>query len=362
MLASPSSIDVRLTNRSQSLPNFEGNESHRTGIVGVDTIRLRGVLARRPSSQTWGSFYSSRNGSASTDISRTVQLRKHVMLIVNLRDEVPTAAFEFSVPNYVKGNNLAPSSVTDVMNSTEDLWFEACRFVEWATPFDELEIMRLDATLDFLSPSAATTTSLLDGLRSLDVPYHPPTVSYEHHKELTSVRVGSGKRWKTTIYAKDEEILSRVAKTHDRTEKSRLRSLAIEAEGQVRCEVLTRKAVLKERGIITLADLNTQNIASLHRSFFERAGFGATVGSKRWAAMFKDADEQTKKVLDPAISMLLREANGCPIQASANSLAKYKKIAKLHGLTVADFMPGASTNSVHLDYANALLRTEHSAT
>jgi hypothetical protein len=309
----------------------------------------------------WDHLHSSRTGSGFADTTGVVHLGDGVMLKANLASEVPTAWFEYSVPNYLEGHNLAPSSVTDVMGSASDFWTTADHFVDWATPVQELQIMRLDAALDFTSPSPSATTSLLDGLRSLDSPYHPPTTSYEHDKGLTSVRVGRGTRWKAILYAKDQELFAHAARTRDATEKARLLHLGGQATGQVRCEVLMRKPVLRERGITTLADLNTQNVIGLHRCYFDRAGFGAAVGSNRWTAIYRDADEQTKKLLTPVITMLTLQAHGLRMQASPNSLAKYKQVAKQHSLTAADFMPGAPTNAVRLDYTNALLITDYKA-
>ncbi len=345
---------ARVTSRSRSPQNswcLSSNEP----FVGVDTIRVRGRVGGFDfEGFDHHSYCRTPEGrvlrSARTHITRGVALQLRVNPPHTNDSE---ATFELSVPRFLRENNLSPASGDEVMYAVTSIAQLAESLVTWKQEPPALDLMRADVARDMKYRRRPDFNGFIEGQRLLPVSYKAPVQTWGDIDGYTNLRWGQGGRWRFSIYDKAAEMYHQAAKRP--RDRGYLNSLAQQAEGTIRTELLLRRPVLKEKGIFTLSDVTEERMSKLHRAYYRRVGLDKEVGGldKVKAAAVMASEEDYKMVLD-VIGMLEMEAMRLPVPRSQPTLAKYRKAAERLGLSAADFVRGRES-SLRLDYESGVL-------
>jgi hypothetical protein len=262
---------------------------------------------------------------------------------------------ECSIPKVLHGHNLHVASVDDTLELLNHLVSRAGWLVEWAQPVDAMRIMRIDLTKDFHLQDRAHLDALVEGQRLLKPAYRPRVQTFDETGGYTNLRRGSGKRWRMSVYAKQDELVAQRPRTASGSwERALLDGLIVEAEGVLRNELMIRRPVIVDVGVETVADISDQAIQTIHRKYFHRAGLDMEVGGiDKVRAAYILAEPHQQKAFGNMLGMLFLESRNLPTGVSHNTEAKYRKMARDFDLSAADLT--GTQSSLRLDYESGLL-------
>jgi hypothetical protein len=282
-----------------------------------------------------------------------VELRGGVPLRISRYNGRTWARIEQSIPVYVDGLNTVASSVEQVRQAIQDLYFAASTFVDWEADWDDLRVVRLDLPRDFDEVPDVSLT--LDGLAALAVPRTTVNARYADTARggAQSLRRGVARSWHATLYDKTAEVRDHADRTRDRQRRARLLRSAADFPSRVRFEPSLRRRLLERRGINTVSDLAEDRLTELSRDMFIRCRFDATVGGwphlEAVARGLQDSDPENRGFFPDVLGTLLSDALGIEDFCGERSAKRNRQLARRWGLNVSDLIQSAGSGT-RLDY------------
>lgn len=253
---------------------------------------------------------------------------------------------EASLPKRVGADNVEGLPLPDAVDALYALYEEARQFVrlERGTDDDPMfaEVVRLDLVRDF--DGVEGVGGVLDGLAAVEQPGRVKVRRFADPSrgQAQTLRVGP-KAWGCTLYDKHAE------------------TGGLAAPGRVRFETRLHRDQLSSEwakahgGKVVHAfalDERPEDMATLSRAWFDRAGFGRAVGSSSGLAeKLVGLEARTAGMLWAYLTL-----PGFAGDLSAPTRRRYRRLAESLGVAPAFFGEGDTVRRVRLDYVSGRLR------
>jgi len=327
------------------------------GVVGIDTLRVRGSVSRF----NLGAFdtVKYRNTPEGSRLSgATVLLPSGIYLVLDYRGKNNVrATFEFSVPNVLFGNNVVLATPEQARDLVARLAGEAQQYLDWAQATGSFLISRIDITKDCYFEHQAELDAFVESQFLLKLPYNPDIRLVTDTDGSTYLKRGSwnssGERWASVLYGKTAQVRALASATGLTTaEQARLLDLAEGAEHVVRNETRLRRPVLRGSALDMVGDISKDTVEELHLHYFHRAGFDREVGgAHKLRLAYERFSDDDREYFSKVIGMLTMERLGLPPTEVRNTLSNYQRIARKYGLSAADVTLREGTLVLHYNAA-----------
>jgi len=334
-----------------ALPSKTNARECPTTSVGIDTIGVRGHLAKRPDfarfeHRNLADYDLSGDGFVSTAWTPLDGVR---LGATSSGHDGPSAYWEISVPMAANGHNLYPLPCLEAMEVLRQIFELASGVVEWGVPFEDLSVSRLDTTRDFCG--IEDIPEVLVALSHLPIPGQAQRDIWATSGGLHGISVQVASRWRAQFYDKQKQLAGLRPAVPD--------ELTDAAQGVLRFECRTWRSVNRVKPFATIGGLSHEVLDAHNRHYFDLCQFGQEVTgfSKVQEGIARSLMESKS---DDFARMLghqhfIAQTGKGPYNPVTN--AKYKKMAKELNISVADLM-SAATRSLQLDHATGLLNVE----
>src|SRR3984885_13260418 len=220
-----------------------------TACAGIDTIKVGGQLAKRPDLSEFQTTTQHDYGSTGERFaSAGWTFLEGVKFIArsNHYGQGPYAMWEVSLPTARYGHNLQSVELSEALAALYRTYELGSEFVEWAVPFEDLSIKRLDSDRNFSGIEDISGT--LAALSHLTVPTLPQALAWRTSRGVHSIGCLKAGRWKTQLYNKKLELQHKLART-DSAARQPIEEAIARADGVLRFECRTWTPVNKEKHI-----------------------------------------------------------------------------------------------------------------
>lgn len=348
-------------------------DSEVPGNFGVDTVRLVGPVHD-------GSFAlpvqrSKRVVDAHGEISPQIRTTSSVMLPGGLevvvrrgKDGATRAAVEFSVPRRRRGDNTRPATVAETLDTVGKVYASAAEHVEWDCGPDDLELHRLDIARDF--EKVLYPGELLDRLARVAAPRTATNAWFTSDCTGVQTLYRKTERWTARLYERGNQYAQKAASNP--SERAHYERLARQEAGKIRFEVQLRRQALRKAGLVAVQDLSTDALWEQAVKYFGTTRFGSVVGDgaaplveAAIAALGKAGGKH--RSLAAVFGHVWLDHYGVPSSVSANTAARYRRLASDWGVTGRDLHEGdfprvrLDLRSGELVYAEGLLSEDNPA-
>jgi len=334
------------------------------GWCGVDTIRLAVPLGAGGAELSHRRIKEIANEQTGEIVTYTTgswqQLPSGLWLNVRPTPKGRMASLEFSAPKLLRGHNVVPVTVSELILAVTPVWDEAAEMLGIEMPLVDARVSRLDIARDFAADSTITPT-VLDGLSRMKIARNPPVKLYraQEHEGVQTLSVGTGDRWQATLYGKEEEVERQVHKDPARWAPPGLQQARSMAANRLRFEARFRAGVLPANGVRTVDDLDDELLARLSRRLWDRCGFGRSFGLTALhdsCAKARATSPAEARILTRALGWLMVEMLGSPLSVSHNTADRYGAALRRNGVDEA-LVRGALGDGVpyRLDYDSGRL-------
>jgi hypothetical protein len=328
-----------------------------TARVGIDTIKVGGLLAKRPDLSMFENTTQHDYGSSGETFASAGWTKLDGVKFIARSDHYgqgPYATWEVSLPTAADGHNLHPMDLPDALAALYRTYELGSELVEWAVPFEDLSIARLDSDRDFIG--VEDIPEILTALSHLIVPNLAQGFGWRTVVGTHSIGCIKQGRWKAQLYNKKLELEHKRAKAAP-ADRPPIEAAIDQADGVLRFECRTLTSVNKEKHTATLGDLTPDLLESVNRSFFDRCHFGQEVEgrSKIHRLMAESLGEPSStRSVARMVTYLLYESEGLGSPYSRNTNQTHKKLARDLGVSSADFKCQIS-DAMRLDFESGEL-------
>jgi len=180
-------------------------------------------------------------------------------------------------------------------------------------------------------------SALLQGLGAQRLPVGASRTQWSNQKGVYSLSLQVDRRWKTALYDKRFQLES-MRSGADPIQRDAISRVLDRAEGILRFECRTSNAVNRGGPCGRVGGLNTEVIEGLNRYYFDRCGFGLSVGNRSTlrTAMERSLGDGNSARLARAIGQLEFVAEGLPSPYSQPTDLEYRKLLAEVGISPAD--------------------------
>jgi len=344
-------------------PNTSGSDVG-GGWCGVDTIRLAVPLGTGAAELSHRRIKEIANEQTGEIITYTTgwyqQLPAGLWLNVRPTPNGRMASLECSAPKLLRGHNVVPVTVSELILAVTPVWDEAAEMLGIAMPLLDARVSRLDIARDFAADSTITPT-VLDGLSKVKIARNPPVKLYraQEHEGVQTLSVSTGDRWQATLYGKEEEVERQVHQDPDRWASPALQQARSMAANRLRFEARFRAGMLPANGVRTVADLDDDLISEISRRLWDHCGFGRSFGVPALhdsCAKAHATSPAEARTLARALGWLMADMVGSPLSVSHNTADSYRAGLRRNGVDEA-LVRGAFGDGVpyRLDYDSGRL-------
>lgn len=272
---------------------------------------------------------------------------------------------EWSVPRLMKGNNTQAATAEEVLNCAQAVYDDVSRQVEFAGPWSDMTVSRLDLVRDVhgveeVGPLLRLLSSVPGAGGSRRHLYNDP-----QRGNAETLQIASPGRWSVTAYDKAAEQVTAASRSRGDLERAHHLEQAQRADGQLRLEICLRGPVVPKRlGTTRLVDAMEETIMNdAAQHYFKATRLNTPVGGvKRLdAALARMAlHPKHSKMATRLTGILYQQARGLRPTESRNTMAKYLAVARLYGLTAADLVL-EDRPTVRVDWDTATVIIEDAA-
>lgn len=324
----------------------------RTDGVGIDTIKVRGPLAKQPDFSKFKSVKLETHNYLGDRFESTAwtPIGGIRLGVARSSDIGPCATWEVSLPTLRDSHNLYPVSYGEAMTLLKSLYVSATEFVEWKVPIEQFSVSRLDTARDFTG--ITDIPGLLQALGHLPIPGKAQRSIWASSSGIHGLGVGVRGRWRAQLYDKQKELARR--------RRSAVDPMVIEdAYGILRFEVRTWRAVNRVKVFSTVQGLSAEVIETHNESYFNRCDFDQVVGgySRVVEAIHSSLDESDTDEMAKMLGYLHFEAVSGVGPYGEVTNRKYKNLARARNLSSADLF-GPAASKLRLVHESGLLVVE----
>jgi len=311
-----------------------------TASVGIDTIKVGGRLTKRPDLSVFETTTQHDYGASGERFASAGWTFLDGVKFVAKTNHYglgPYALWEVSLPTAEHGHNLHSMPLPEALAALYRTYELGSELVDWAVPFEDLSIKRLDSDREFTA--IEDIPGILAALSHLNVPNLAQGFAWRTSLGLHSIGCIKSGRWKAQLYNKKLELHHKLT-TAAPADRPPIEAAIGQADGVVRFECRTWTPVNKEKHIATLGDLTPEALESVNRSFFDKCHFGQEVeGQPKIHRLMAESlgDPDLMKPVAGMVTQLLYESEGLSAPYSRNTSSLYKRLAKEYGVSAADF-------------------------
>ena len=263
------------------------------------------------------------------------------------------ANWEISLPRWRDGHNLWPIPLHEALGHLRAIYEGASEVVEWAVPFDDLTVARLDVVRHFTS--GGRTDELLRGLHELPIGNHKARALHDASLGANALSVAVKGRWKAQLYDKAKQI-HELIKGADPQEQYILKEILPLAQEILRYEVRMWYPVLKDKALHRVSLLSEDKLLKAALKYFEDNGFGAAVGGTTFIKNGIErilASPRSKEAV-AAAGQLLFDGYGIEAPNDSKTIRSRRKLYAAYDLSPASLW-ASSDETVELNFATGLV-------
>lgn len=327
---------------------------------GVDTIALRGPSSERfleelPTKRFQAMYDDDDNelgeyqtsGQAAQHVGQTI-----VRIHGDRRTGQPEVAIQFSVPSVLDGHNRDAVPASKVSDVVDAVICEIQRHFVDVPPMQLFRLVRVDFARDFEQVQDPART--LHAISQLVV---PRSQRDKLERGMTgrwqTLSRGNSDRWLARGY--DKEMQLRDLANREPHRRALLLRVADESLGRLRWELELKADLLREKGLRTLTDLESERVDPLVEGYFERSRFNEVIGgtTRVQETMQSLIDEGRQSDVRGVLAVLGASLAGIDVPYSPNKVQEYRVLAKNLHLSPADLI-SSEREARRLDFASGL--------